>query len=200
MGRKVVAIIGSYRKGGSIDSAVQAVLAGARESGAQTDAIYLTDKHLEFCTNCRQCTQPAGEDRGKCRQQDDLDAVLTELEAADAIVLASPVNYYNVTAIFRRFMERLLGYTFWPWGQAMPKLRRKQWPRRAALVASSAAPGFVIPLFFTGVPRALALTAKSLGAKPVSRLWIGLASGGPHQALPARTLARARRIGMKLAG
>ena len=36
-------------------------------------------------------------------------------------MLASPVNFYNVTAIFRRFLERLLGFTYWPWGKAAPK-------------------------------------------------------------------------------
>jgi len=34
MSKKVVAIIGSYRKGGNIDRAVEAILAGAREKGA----------------------------------------------------------------------------------------------------------------------------------------------------------------------
>ena len=36
MGRKVVAIVGSYRKGGTVDTAVQAILEGARENGAET--------------------------------------------------------------------------------------------------------------------------------------------------------------------
>ena len=66
MSSKVVAIVGSYRKGGAIDTAVEAVLEGAREKGAQTHTIYLTDQHIEFCTNCRKCTQPPGEERVKC--------------------------------------------------------------------------------------------------------------------------------------
>src|ERR1035438_8317769 len=83
MSIKVVAIVGSYRKGGAIDNAVEAVLEGAREKGAQTRTIYLTDQHLEFCTNCRKCTQPPGAERGQCAQQDDLEAILKEIEAAD---------------------------------------------------------------------------------------------------------------------
>jgi multimeric flavodoxin WrbA len=102
-----VAIIGSYRKSGAIDTAVEAVLEGAREKGAQTHTIYLRDQHIEFCTNCRQCTQKPGEERGKCAQRDDLETILNEIEAADAVVLGSPVNYYNATALFRRFLERL---------------------------------------------------------------------------------------------
>ena len=33
------------------------------------------------------------------------------IESASAVVLASPVNYYNVTAVYRRFLERTIGYT-----------------------------------------------------------------------------------------
>lgn len=198
MSRKIVAIAGSYRKGGTIDRAVEAVLEGAREKGAQTHTIDLAERHIEFCTNCRQCTQTPGTERGKCAQQDDLEAILAEIEAADAVVLASPVNDYNVTALFRRFLERLLGYTYWPWGQNAPRLRSKRKPRKAVLVASSAMPGFLIPLA-TGAARALRLTANSLGAKPVGSLWIGLASGEPHPPLSARTLDKAHRLGMKLA-
>jgi NAD(P)H-dependent FMN reductase len=197
MGRKVVAIVGSYRKGGVIDTAVQAVLEGAREKGAETQTIYLTDRHLEFCENCRRCTQAPGLQRGQCVQKDDLQSILDELDAADAIVLGSPVNYWNLTAIFRRFMERLLGCVYWPWGMSAPQPRNTLPTRKAVLVASSAMPGFCIPLF-TGAARALRVTARMLGAKPVGKLWIGLAAQKPQQALSSRTLAHARRIGLRL--
>ncbi len=197
MGKKVVAILGTYRRGETIDSAVEAMLEGARSRGATTHAIRLIERRIEFCTNCRHCTQTAGPERGRCRQQDDLEAILTEIDEADAVVLASPVNFGNTTAIFRRFMERLIGYAYWPWGGAAPKARSHVCPLRAALVASSAAPGFMIPLF-TGTRTALRLTAKVLGARPVASMWIGLAAGEPHQKLSARTLTRARRIGAKL--
>ena len=121
-----------------------------------------------------------------------------EIEAADAVVLGSPVNYYNATAIFRRFMERMIGCAYWPWGKAAPAPRKKVFPRKAALVASSAAPGFLIPLV-TGTARALRITAKMLGARTVGSLWIGLVAGEPHHELSARVREHARRIGWKLA-
>ena len=198
MAMKVVAIVGSYRKEGTIDTAVEAILAGAREKGAATHTIYLTEQHIEFCTNCRTCVQQPGEERGTCPQQDDMEPILQEIEGADALVLGSPVNCGNVTAIFRRFQERLLGCTFWPWGQWAPKARRRRGRRKAALVASSAMPGMMIPLF-TGASGALRTTAKMLGAKPVGSMWIGLAAQEPHRELSARKRARARRIGQRLA-
>jgi multimeric flavodoxin WrbA len=198
MSKKVVAIVGSYRKGGVVDRTVEAILQGAREKGAETHTIYLTEQQIGFCTNCRQCTQTPGAARGKCAQQDCLESILTEIEAADSLVLGSPVNYYNVTAIFRRFLERLLGYFYWPWGQNLLTQRNKLQPRKAVLVSSAGMPGLLIPVA-TGAPRALRLTAKMLGARPVGSLWIGLASGELHPALSASTMSKARRMGMKLA-
>lgn len=114
---RVVAILGSYRRGGVTDQAVDAVLEGARERGAQTEKIYLIEQRIEFCKNCRSCSQQQGLTRGQCVHQDDMESVLDKVDDANAVVLASPVNYYNVTAVFRKFMERLLGLTYWPWGK-----------------------------------------------------------------------------------
>lgn len=198
MGAKIVAIVGSYRKDGVIDTAVEAVLAGAREKGANTHTIYLTEHHIEFCRNCRTCVQTPGQERGKCPQQDDMEPILQEIENADAVVLGSPVNCGNATAIFRRFLERLLGCSYWPWGQPAPRSRKKPSRRKAALIASSAMPGIFIPLF-TGTITALRCAARMLGAKPVGTMCIGLTAGEPHHKFPARTLARARRLGLRLA-
>ncbi|MGA8108309.1 MAG: flavodoxin family protein [Acidobacteriaceae bacterium] len=195
---KVVAIVGSYRRGGITDQAVDAVLAGAEQAGAKTHKIFLIEQQIEFCKNCRTCTQAPGETRGGCVHKDDLDSLLREVEGASAVVLGSPVNYYNVTAVFRRFMERLIGYTYWPWGEKLgPVMRVKTRTKKAVLVASSAMPGFLIP-FATGAARALKLTAKMVGAKPVGRLWIGMRGAAEKEALPQRVLVKAMRLGRKL--
>jgi len=195
---KVVAIVGSYRRGGITDQAVDAVLAGAEQAGAKTHKIFLIEQQIEFCKNCRTCTQAPGETRGECVHKDDLDSVLREVEGASAVVLGSPVNYYNVTAVFRRFMERLIGYTYWPWGEKLgPVMRVKARTKKAVLVASSAMPGFLIP-FATGAARALKLTAKMVGAKPVGRLWIGLRGAAQDEVLPPRARMKALRLGRRL--
>src|SRR5664279_2520286 len=183
MGKKVVAIVGSYRKGGTIDTAVEAIMAGARDNGAQTHTVYLTEQHIEFCSNCRSCTQTPGPERGKCPQRDDMEPILAQIETADAIVLASPVNCGNVTAIFRRFLERLMGCAYWPWGQSAPTPRSKLRTQKAILVASSAMPGIMLPIF-TGASRALRSAAKVLGAKTEATLWVGLAAGRKRHPIP----------------
>ncbi len=75
MGRKIVAVAGSYRRGGVTDLAAEEVLAGARAAGAETRLVSLRDLRTEFCNNCRSCTQEPGEKRGACVLRDDLDAL-----------------------------------------------------------------------------------------------------------------------------
>jgi putative NADPH-quinone reductase len=195
---RTVALVGTYRKGGTIDSAVDLILQAAASQGSEISKIYLLDKRIEFCTNCRSCTQQSGAVRGKCVLPDELEAVLSEIEAADALVLAAPVNFYNVNALFRRFMERTLGYVYWPWNKkGGPVPRRKMPTKIAALVTSAAMPGFLIPVS-TGAPRALKITAKILGARPVASLYIGFSAVHAKQQLSDSARAKSRRIGLRL--
>ena len=142
MAKKIVAITGSYRRGGMIDQAVAEAAGGAREAGAEVNVISLLDKHIEFCTNCRACTQTPGEKRGACVHADDMGAILDAIEAADGLIVGAPVNFYNVNALTRRFMERLVVYGYWPWTQGGPKFRLGE-TRKAAVITSCAAPAFI---------------------------------------------------------
>jgi multimeric flavodoxin WrbA len=143
---KVLAVVGTYRKGGVVDRAVEEILAAARDGGAEVEKIYLIDQHIEFCTNCRSCTQPAGDARGLCPIDDDMPEILDRIERSDALVLASPMNFWTMTAVMKRFVERLVCFAYWPWGKAGPKMRRPQRRKRAVVVGSSAAPSLIARL------------------------------------------------------
>ena len=73
MARKIIAIIGSYRKDGIIEHAVDAILQAAAEKGAETETVRLIESRIEFCRNCRTCTQLEGPQRGACVHADDMD-------------------------------------------------------------------------------------------------------------------------------
>ena len=79
-----------------------------------------------------------------------------------------------------------------------PAPRSKTPNKVAVLVTSAAMPGFLIPIS-TGALRALKITARILGAKPVATLCIGLSAVHQKQELSARVGAKARRIGFRLA-
>ena len=195
---QVTAIVGSYRKGGIVDSAVDEILAAAKEVGADVTKIYLIDKHVEFCRNCRACMQPEGPKRGDCSLADEMGAILDQIERSDALVLASPMNFGTVTAVMKRFIERLACYGYWPWETTSPKVRHKGKTKRAVVVASSAAPAFVARLS-TQIVGLLKKCAGLLGARKIDVLFIGLAAKQPAQTITDATRRRARRLGRKLA-
>lgn len=197
-GQKIVGIVGSYRKHGAVDSAVSEILAEAEHHGAQTTTIYLQDRHIEFCTNCRVCLQQPGSDRGECVIKDDMDDILQEIESADSLVIGAPVNFHNVNALTRQFLERCIGYAYWPWNAPGPKLRNPQRNKKAILVSSSAAPAF-IARFLTGTMKALKELAKMLGAKPVGVLWVGTVNSNPIE-LSDKVKRKAKHLAHKLVG
>ncbi len=193
----VTAIVGSYRKGGIVDAAVDEVLAAAREKGAATAKVYLVDERIEFCANCRACMQEEGTARGACPIDDGMGALLDALERSDAIVLASPVNFGTVTAVMKRFIERLACLAWWPWGMNAPRLRKELKTKRAVVVASSAAPALLARLS-TQIIGLLKKSSGLLGARTVGVLFIGLSAQRPDQELGERARRKARRLGRKL--
>jgi NAD(P)H-dependent FMN reductase len=195
---RVTALVGSYRKGGVIDTAIDEVLAGAREEGAEVAKIYLMDRHIEFCTNCRTCTQQPGPERGTCCINDDMGGIIEEIERSDALVLGSPMNFGTVTAVMKKFIERLVCFAYWPWGMNAPKIRNKERRKRALVVASSAAPSFIARLS-SKLVGLLKDTAGILGAKTLGVLFIGLAAHEGGQQIGERTRRKARLLGKKLA-
>ncbi len=194
---KVLAIVGTYRRGGIIDMAVDEVLAAAAESGAETEKIFLMDRHVEFCANCRSCTQKEGAGRGACVISDGMAAILDEAASADALVLGSSTNFGSVTAVMKRFIERLVCFAYWPWGAPGPKIRTPEKQKRVLVVASSAAPS-LLARPFTRTVRLLKQAAGLLGGRTVGVLFIGMAAMEESPRLAESTRRRARRIGKKL--
>lgn len=198
MGKKVIAIIGTYRKGHIIDTAVTEVLSGAKSKGAQTTKIYLLDKHIEFCKNCRSCTQQAGNLRGECIQNDDMQQLLTEIDNVDGIVLGAPVNFFNVTAIMKKFIERLLPYVYWAWGKTLPENRIKKKSKKAVIITSSGCPEWLGRIFFAAAIRVLKAAANCMGAKVVKKIYVGGAAMEKDQPLPKKYKTKSYKAGRLL--
>ena len=194
---QLLAVNGSYRENGAIDQAIEVAVQTARSAGASVEVICLRDFQIEFCLNCRHCTQVPGETPGECVHEDRMGELVQKIEAADGYILASPTNFYSVTALYKRFMERLLVYAYWPWGMFSPKYRKKKATKKAMLIASSAAPGLMGRMFYDTVKQ-LKMTAKTIGAKPVGSLFIGQMSQHEHPELPDRTREQVRSMVSKL--
>lgn len=194
---RLLAINGSYRENGAIDQAVSAAAQAATAAGATVEIIALREVPIEFCLNCRHCTQQPGDAPGECVHEDRMRELVEKIEAADGYILASPTNFYAVTAIFKRFMERLVVYAWWPWGAHAPKFRKRAHDKKAILIASSAAPGPMGRLFYTTLKQ-LRQTARTIGAKPAGSVFIGSMSQQEHPVLPDRARRQVQDLVGKL--
>ncbi|MCT7957136.1 flavodoxin family protein [Laspinema palackyanum] len=194
--KKVVGIVGSYRKGGTIDTVVSEVLAEAENQGAEISKIYLQDRQIEFCTNCRVCLQQPGPERGECVLQDEMDGMLQEIEAADSLVIGAPVNFGNVNALTQRFLERCVCYGYWPWNTPGPQMRKSEATKKAVLISSSAVPGF-IARWLSGAIKSLKSLAKMLGAKPIGIICVGKVIS-KQEGVSDKIKRRARHLGHEL--
>ncbi len=98
---KVIGIAGSPRRGGNTDLLLAEVLRGAASKGAEVKTIILNDLKITPCQHCDACLE-----KGECRIEDDMQMVYRELEGADRIILASPVQFMGVTAQMKAMIDR----------------------------------------------------------------------------------------------
>lgn len=101
MGKKVLIISGSPRKGGNSDLLCDQFLPGAKEAGNQTEKIFLRDKKIGYCTGCGSCYISH-----KCVQKDDMAEILEKMITADVIVMATPVYFYTMDAQMKTLIDR----------------------------------------------------------------------------------------------
>jgi NAD(P)H-dependent FMN reductase len=195
---KILSINGSYRDGGITDQALEAAVKTLRISGADVETIVLREYPIEFCLNCRTCTQEPGHAPGECVHDDGMRELVRKIEAADGYILSAPTNFGSVTAVFKRFMERLIVYAYWPWGAAAPKFRKAGVPKKKAiLISSCAAPG-ILGRFLYNTPKQLRMAAQTIGAKPVGTLFVGLVSNEADARLPERMRRKAEALAKQL--
>ncbi len=98
---KVLGIAGSPRRGGNTDLLLAEVMRGAASQGAKVKTIILNDLKIAPCQHCDACLET-----GRCKVMDDMQMVYRELEDADRLVLASPIQFMGVTAQMKAMIDR----------------------------------------------------------------------------------------------
>jgi multimeric flavodoxin WrbA len=96
-------VIGSPRKKGNSSILAQRVAAGAKAGGAIVETFTLQDLDIKPCTACDACRKKADID---CVLDDDMTKLYPKLRSADAIVIASPIYWFTVSAQTKLFMDR----------------------------------------------------------------------------------------------
>jgi multimeric flavodoxin WrbA len=191
---RILAINGSYRDDGMTDQTVEAFAQDLEAAGAEVEIILLRDYPIEFCLNCRECTQQPGAAPGECVLHDGMQELIDKIERADGYILASPTNFGSVTAIYKRFMERLAVYAYWRWDMYGPQYRKANAPRKKALLVSSCAAPGILGRWLFGTKKQLKMTAKTIGAEVVGTLFTGLIAREQHPKLPEGVRARIKAL------
>ena len=101
--RKIVIIKGSPRKDGNSAVLAEQVAAGARAAGAEVESFYLHGMEINPCDACDACRTYAG---ANCIIEDDMQLLYPLLLDADALLIASPVYWFTVSAQTKLFMDR----------------------------------------------------------------------------------------------
>jgi len=101
---KLLILIGSPRKNGN--SAALAARGGeaARAAGAETETVFLHNVGIRPCEGCGVCRESV---ETPCILDDGMRALYPRLRAADAILIATPVYSYNMTAQTKLLLDRL---------------------------------------------------------------------------------------------
>jgi multimeric flavodoxin WrbA len=106
MARKIVILKGSPRAKGNSSVLADAVAEGAEAAGAEVESFILHGMDIRPCRGCDGCVKT-----GVCVIKDDMRVIGPKLQAADAIVLASPVYWFTFSAQLKLCIDRW--YALW---------------------------------------------------------------------------------------
>jgi multimeric flavodoxin WrbA len=102
---RLLAIAGSPRRGGNSDALLDACAEGARAAGADVDLLVVAEAGIGPCTGCNGCSAD-----GECIVLDGMQAVYQRIDAADAVVVATPVYFATVPAVLKALYDRCQPY------------------------------------------------------------------------------------------
>ena len=99
---KVLLINGSPKANGNTALALSEMEKVFQAEGVEAELIHVGNKAIRGCVACNGCAK-----QGKCVFDDAVNEVAPKFEAADGIVVASPVYYAGPNATLMAFLDRL---------------------------------------------------------------------------------------------
>ncbi len=102
MSKSILILNGSPREKGNTTVLANQLTAGAEEKGALVESFFLDSMNIRPCDACDFCQ----ENEDGCVIADDMQKIYPKLRAADVIVLATPVYWFNLTAQLKACIDR----------------------------------------------------------------------------------------------
>lgn len=108
MGKKIIMLNGSPRKKGNTAALCDEFAKGAASAGHAITRFDLQTMNIHACLGCMKGGKDA---KSPCVQKDDMDKVYPVYQAADIVVLASPMYYWSFSAQLKTAFDRLFAVT-----------------------------------------------------------------------------------------
>ena len=99
---KVLILNGSPRVNGNTTVAINELVKIFEQENIETETIQIGNKDIRGCIACGSCGKA-----GKCAFDDAVNEIATKFEAADGLILASPVYYASANATLIACLDRL---------------------------------------------------------------------------------------------
>ena len=99
---KILLINGSPRASGCTAAALQEMIKVFEAEGVECELVHIGNKPVRGCIACNSCAKT-----GKCVFDDIVNETAPKLEAADGLVVGSPVYYGSPNGTVLSFMDRL---------------------------------------------------------------------------------------------
>lgn len=130
---KVLALCSSPRRNGNSRRLAEALLEGAAEVGSEGELVHLPDHVHGFLRDCRECRASDGQ----CTIGDGYEELLlSKVLPADALVYATPLWWYGVSAQLKNFLDRLFCYISDGYPKAGMVVERVQGKRMAVVMSA----------------------------------------------------------------
>ncbi len=99
---KVIIFLGSPRKHGYTTTLAREAGRGAKEAGLEVKEYDLNDSGIRGCQGCYHCRATYG-----CATKDSLAPMYRDIAEASAIIVASPIYFYQVTGQTKVWVDRM---------------------------------------------------------------------------------------------
>jgi multimeric flavodoxin WrbA len=101
MGKHVLVFKGSPREKGNSSILAEKAAEGAKAAGAEVESFTLHNMDIRPCDACDIC-----QETGVCVLMDDMQTLYPKLRGAEAIVIASPIYWFTISAQTKLFIDR----------------------------------------------------------------------------------------------
>jgi len=101
MSKLVLVFKGSPREKGNNSILAEQAVGGAKNAGARVESFSLQSMDIRPCDGCDIC-----QETGVCVLKDDMQLLYPKLREAEAIVIASPIYWFTISAQTKLFIDR----------------------------------------------------------------------------------------------